>query len=489
MMAGDLDYAPVGVYDDEDELLRNGGYAPAVPDAVASGQPPVASSSAAPPVSSAAPMPMAMPAPAPGSTGDLESRVGQTMPYSGPESTPAPQRPQWKDYAPAAPHGWGKVGRVLGEMFTGVPQRDLAQREMAYRNANAEYKAPAAEEAQQAETEERESAAEHNRAETQNLQHPKPKAVTDAFGLWAQQNPNHPVSEWLKAQQEAKPEKENPKDEDIGDYLDAHKLEDTPANRETARTAIANRGKSEPGNFMPLYDDKGKISGAWDPKSGRIITAPGLPGNTLQGRAVEQKAGEKEEQSGRTLTAFNRYHDSFQEQAPKLTGDDVRALQVLTSHQADMAQGFLAKNAAGVLDTLFGEPLTGYSEKAMGGIMTKDQYDKLSPAGQKMLADYFSSVIQNFANIKQQLGSVGRNPMQLQAEMNTVPLPYTNPQLAEQMFKDKFEDLQHNPKLAKEEAGKDGGKGGAPEGATMKVPGNDGKLHWSDGKKDLGVAP
>lgn len=28
----------------------------------------------------------------------------------------------------------------------------------------------------------------------------------------------------------------------------------------------------------------------------------------------------------------------------------------------------------------------------------------------------------------------------------------------------------------------------APTGATMKVPGSDGKMHWSDGKKDLGVA-
>jgi hypothetical protein len=27
-----------------------------------------------------------------------------------------------------------------------------------------------------------------------------------------------------------------------------------------------------------------------------------------------------------------------------------------------------------------------------------------------------------------------------------------------------------------------------PAGATMKVPGSDGKMHWSDGKSDLGVA-
>jgi hypothetical protein len=27
-----------------------------------------------------------------------------------------------------------------------------------------------------------------------------------------------------------------------------------------------------------------------------------------------------------------------------------------------------------------------------------------------------------------------------------------------------------------------------PPGATMKVPGSDGKLHWSDGRRDLGIA-
>ena len=31
------------------------------------------------------------------------------------------------------------------------------------------------------------------------------------------------------------------------------------------------------------------------------------------------------------------------------------------------------------------------------------------------------------------------------------------------------------------------GTTGPPQGATMKVPGSDGKMHWSDGKRDLGV--
>jgi hypothetical protein len=31
-------------------------------------------------------------------------------------------------------------------------------------------------------------------------------------------------------------------------------------------------------------------------------------------------------------------------------------------------------------------------------------------------------------------------------------------------------------------------KAARPAGATMRVPGSDGKMHWSDGKQDLGVA-
>lgn len=60
-----------------------------------------------------------------------------------------------------------------------------------------------------------------------------------------------------------------------------------------------------------------------------------------------------------------------------------------------------------------------------------------------------------------------------------------------------FFDAKSQQRLAKynliDSAGGEGGStgnkaGGAPAGATMKVPGSDGKLHWSDGKSDLGVA-
>jgi hypothetical protein len=81
------------------------------------------------------------------------------------------------------------------------------------------------------------------------------------------------------------------KSADIKDFLDANKLPDTPANREKARTAIANRGKQEPGSYMPLYDEKGHVTGAWDPKTGRVQKTPQeLPGNTAQGHGIQEKS-------------------------------------------------------------------------------------------------------------------------------------------------------------------------------------------------------
>ena len=184
---------------------------------------------------------------------------------------------------------------------------------------------------------------------------------------------------------------------------------------------------------------------AIDPDGTVVRLTPGAkvaPGTvTASQYGPEQtKLNQQGQTAQATLNSFTRYQSSFRNLAPQLTEDDRRAMQVLTSHEA-VSRGFLDKAASGALDTLFGEPLTGYSEKAMGGIMTKDQYDKMSPAGKKMTADYFNAVIQNFGQMKQMMGSVGRNPMQLQAEINTIPLPYVDSQTADAMFQDKLEDL------------------------------------------------
>lgn len=358
---------------------------------------------------------------------------------------------------------------VLPGPMSRIPGTELHHRVLERQNENAlgeDYNQQARDlqtAAIPSEVAERNANTEHLNAETKNLQNPQPKEGTTPEEVTIHDlmtgengqprlNPqtNKPYT-YLEAYgavkqaaQDTKPDKTpNDKQQDITDYLAAHNLPDNPANREKAREEIAKRSRNpEQGSFMPLYDDKGQVSGAWNPRTGSVVKSPtALPGNTTQGHALATKAGETADQANAAMSSFQRYHESFKTLAPQLTEDDRRALQVLTSHE-QVAHGFLDKAASGVLDTLFGAPLTGYSEKAMGGIMTKDQYDKMSPAGKKMLADYFNAVIQNFGNMKQIMGSIGRNPMQLQAEINTIPLPYVDAQSAETMFNDKFEDMK-----------------------------------------------
>ena len=171
--------------------------------------------------------------------------------------------------------------------------------------------------------------------------------------------------------------------------------------------------------------------------------AQGIPPERLVALNAKeaQDTRDKITSTGATFRSLDTYRSDMKKAAPQLTEDDRRALQVLTSHE-QVGEGFLDKIASGTLDTLFGQPLTGYSAKAMSGIMTKDQYDKLSKPAQKLVSDYFTAVIANFANMKNIMGSVGRNPMQLQAEINTIPLPYLGWDEASPAFDNKRDDIR-----------------------------------------------
>jgi hypothetical protein len=144
----------------------------------------------------------------------------------------------------------------------------------------------------------------HTEAETAALENPVPKTkeedwsvipgITGANGEVFQQEKTSGQVRPAAGISGVKPLKEPntpDKDKDISDYLESHKLPDSPANREKARSAIAQRGKQEPGSFMPLYDTKtGAITGAWDAKSGRLVKAPELPGTTGGGAAIQNRA-------------------------------------------------------------------------------------------------------------------------------------------------------------------------------------------------------
>lgn len=144
---------------------------------------------------------------------------------------------------------------------------------------------------------------------------------------------------------------------------------------------------------------------------------------------------------------LGKYQTEFDDNVDKLTDKDRAALGVLTAHTSETAGaigGLLEGINPGIVtDIMLGQPMTGYSQKLMGASMTKDQYAALSPAGKKLVSDYFTAIVGNFADMKNQLGSVGRNAMQLQAEINTIPLPYLDKESANDQFSNKIDDLKN----------------------------------------------
>ncbi len=149
---------------------------------------------------------------------------------------------------------------------------------------------------------------------------------------------------------------------------------------------------------------------------------------------------DKQASTGATFKSLDTYRSDFKTAAPKLTPNDRDAMRVLASHTQD---GHTAGLLGGMIDQLpLAGPLTSYANKLLEGTMTSDQYKQLSPDGKKLVSDYFTAIIANFANMKNIMGSVGRNPMQLQAEINTIPLPFLDWESANNAFENKRSDLK-----------------------------------------------
>jgi hypothetical protein len=144
-----------------------------------------------------------------------------------------------------------------------------------------------------------------------------------------------------------------------------------------------------------------------------------------------------------SMNSIKAYQQNFQQERPHLTPADVESLKVLTSHaQAGFANQLFQDAGSGVLDALVGQPFTNYTQKLMQGTMTAEQYGQMSPAAKKMLFGYSHAIVANFVNMKQKLGSIGRNPDQIQAEMANIPVPYIDTNAANVAFNDTLRDAQ-----------------------------------------------
>ena len=160
--------------------------------------------------------------------------------------------------------------------------------------------------------------------------------------------------------------------------------------------------------------------------------ARGFEGVTTLSEGQELKERDRATSYDTATKGIDQYQKDLDD--AKLTPEDIKALGVITAAGQDEHSDFVKNFASGIMDTIVGEPITGYSQKAMGSLMTKDQYDNLSPAARKVAADYFNTMFLHFANVKATQGGMPRNPRMIAFEIGNIPLPYLRPDEAKPGF-------------------------------------------------------
>lgn len=136
----------------------------------------------------------------------------------------------------------------------------------------------------------------------------------------------------------------------------------------------------------------------------------------------------------KSLTQFQKHVEEG-----KLTPKDVEVMGTITEDAEK--PDYISKLIGGGFDDFLGHPITGYSEKLMKGTLTKNQYQDLSPAGRQLVADYYTTMMAHFANMKAAQGTIPRNPFIIQTEMHTIPKPFLSAEEAKPAFQNYLDQV------------------------------------------------
>lgn len=392
----DYDYAPVAAPDDEEDpqkRLYNEMYPPVAAPAPPPSTPvPSAGYPAPQPVSAApqaSPAPVNdMPAPAPaGAAPAPESRPDFSGLGSPVTSQPPVQPPNWKDYAPAEKHGWGKFGSVMASLNPLsdriVNQRPLANAERNYEAATNEFKEKEGQK-KEASTEDVQSAtAEKEREQADFLKRggvkpgvtPEEQFMNDALHgekggpkKDANGQPFNYLSAhgaWKQTEQDARPDKTpNDFEQYYHDFLTENKFPDTAHNRLLARERFAAAGQA------PQHDQRQLAVG---PDGTVIELKPGVKvpsgtkslGGAEKGPTADEQrradlASNMNENLDQLEDILTRRPDLFGPVAGRLTGlretvgtsdPDVAALKTLEEQVGMAMVGAHAMRNAGHVET------------------------------------------------------------------------------------------------------------------------------------------
>jgi hypothetical protein len=164
------------------------------------------------------------------------------------------------------------------------------------------------------------------------------------------------------------------------------------------------------------------------------------------GYAVSALQAEKDRKSNDTYEALKGQLEQYKSNIAKSAGqllptDGDKMASVVESVESP---DYVSKIVGGLWDDSYGKPLTGYNEKVMKGALSKSAYDDMSPTARQLVADYFTTLLAHFGNVKATLGQVPRNEKLITTEMNMIPKPYFNAAEAEPAFSNYTAQVERN---------------------------------------------
>lgn len=250
--------------------------------------------------------------------------------------------------------------------------------------------------------------------------------------LESQQKQNTPLYQQNKAAVDAQ----------IGSLRKAQQETQQQKERQAAAGAARTEEKQTFGKAVLAHTDDGDmIMSSKEAKEQGIDDFETIPA------PMAQKAREQSANADASMNALHNYRDTFSKVAPKLNATDRDNLRAVTQSLQAHAGGILG----GLIDDLpLAGPLSNYTNKLLQGATMATAYKNLSPEGKTLVAQYAMAVVANFANMKQMLGSVGRNPAMIEAESKQIPLPDLDAQTADKMLATKISDVkQRNSSIPK----------------------------------------
>jgi hypothetical protein len=190
-------------------------------------------------------------------------------------------------------HGLAKAGNIAGDIFAPgtmalIPHTDL-NNQLVHANTLSRQS-----EAEQRETQQQKADTEQEGVE----QKPEiAEATGEARGRLESQKESDQdkrLQQTLESQETRAASRDSEADKkQSAQFGEQEKLEGMRETAAEKRARIA--AEKESGSYMPLYDEKGHVTGAWNPKTGHVNKSPdALPGTTSQGQTIANKGAEQQ---------------------------------------------------------------------------------------------------------------------------------------------------------------------------------------------------